>query len=412
MFLAPTVMFLGLWGNESLRVLQQTFFALPAFGALVIAPRRAILRVPISLSFFLLLAWILLSLLWTVDPTQTLYSGRQLLALSLATVITVGLLPVEETYRWLLAGTKFLLVIAAVAIIVDPSTRSTIEFGNQQDAWQAWFPSKNNFGRFLAFATATFAVLERRTFHRFVWIGFAVFMALGARSATTVAALFLLAAVVFWISRYRRLGDEWSGLFAFASAILGLIGVGAAYASTALIVDALGRDLTFTGRTDIWSAVVPAIQERPWRGYGYDALFTQTSSESLDLVRAIGHDAAHSHNGVLDTVSAIGIPGLVLFFGLLVSTLVAALRHLRESIYAAWVFTFIVLMLVFGLVESTYTGDWLLMLVIGRLTLAKLSRSRRVLAEEDILLTEAIRPTLSIDLDAEPVIPPSPVGRT
>lgn len=407
MFLAPTAMFLGVWGYEPLRVVQQTFYALPAFGALIIVPRRAVLRVPISLSFFLLLGWMAMSVLWSVDSGQTIYSVRQLLALSLAAVIAVGLLPVEETFRWLLAGTKFLLVVAAIAIVIDPSTRSTLEFGQRQEAWQAWFPSKNNFGRFLAFATATFALLERRPISRVAWIGFAVFMALGARSATTVAALFLLAAVVWWVTRYKRLGDEWSGLFAFASVILGLIGVAAAYASTALIVEALGRDLTFTGRTDIWSAVVPAIQERPWLGYGYEALFTTRSAESRELIREIGHGAAHSHNGALDTMAAIGIPGLVLFFGLLVSTLVAALRHLRDSTHAAWVFTFIVLMLVFGLVESTYIGDWLGMLVIGRLSLAKLSRSRRVLTEEDTLLSEAIRPTLSIDLDAEPLIPAS-----
>ena len=400
--IAPTGMFFGLWQLGNGGIYQQTVYALPAFGALLVAPRRAILRIPVSISLFLLLGWMALSYMWTIDEAQTQFQVRQQVSLCLAVVIAVGLLPLEETFRWFLRGVKLLLLISLLATIFDSGTRVSIEFGSVLSAWEAWFPSKNNLGRFLAFAIATILWLDRSFWSRVFWCGIAIGLAVGANSATAVAAIFLLVAFSFWTHRYRKLGDELTGVFALVSVFVGLMAVIAAFVSLAVIVDALGRDLTFTGRTDIWDGVLPFIEDRLWYGYGHDALWTLETTESRALARAVGFPPAHAHNSVLNTLAGIGLPGLILYFGLFISTLTAALRHVRKSPIAAWVLSFCLLLLVFATVESVFVTDWLPVLTMGRIAMAKLTRSRRVLEEQDTLLAEAIRPTLSIDLDAEP----------
>ena len=43
------------------------------------------------------------------------------------------------------------------------------------------------------------------------------------------------------------------------------------------VVPLLGKDATLTGRTKIWDAIWRQIQERPWTGYGYSAVWDDKS---------------------------------------------------------------------------------------------------------------------------------------
>ena len=402
MVLSPIAMFFGLFGQPVLSRIQPVMYALPALGALVIAPRKSILRIPVALSVILLLGWMVMSYGWSVDPPATLFGLRQQVSMMLALMVAVGLLPIEESFRWFLAGVKLLLVISIFAVLTDPDARTTLEQTRVEEAWQAWFPSKNQLGRFSVLAFATLLLLDKNKLSKLVYCALAIVLALGAASATAVAGLFMVAGVVFWIGRYRNVGEDWTGLFAVISVMLGVVALVAAFASVAIVVQALGRDLTFTGRTPLWDAIIPLIEAEPITGYGFEAIWTRESAISRELTRVIGFSSANAHNGALDTALSIGIPGLLLFFALLITTLTAALRHLRVSEFAAWTFVFVLLQLVFGSFESTYITDWLGLMVIGRLACAKLTNARRDALQEEQALVEALRPTLGIDLDADP----------
>ncbi|MGI9624178.1 MAG: O-antigen ligase family protein, partial [Acidimicrobiales bacterium] len=356
LLLAPIGMLKGFDTYDPLDGVQRFLFAAPAYAALVLAPRRAIVRIPVSLSLTLLLVWMGLSSLWSIDSAQTLYSLRQDLILAGGLVIAVGLLPVSETYRWFLNGLKLLLLIQIFAVIVDPAARASVEFGQVQDPWRGWMPSKNQLGRFGVLTLTSVLVLDKNLISRIVWSSLALVLIIGSSSATSLGATFVVLLVIFWIRRYQRVGEAWGGVFILASVFMGLIMVILAFASVALIVEALGRDLTFTGRTAVWEAALPLVDDAPWLGYGYEALWTGSTGTSVDLQREIGYGVAHAHNGALDVTLSLGVIGLLLFFGLFMSTLVLSLRHLRTSDYAAWVFMFLILQLIFGAVEATYLG--------------------------------------------------------
>jgi len=49
------------------------------------------------------------------------------------------------------------------------------------------------------------------------------------------------------------------------------------------IANALGRDVTLTGRTSIWAVVLDKISKHPWLGYGYKGFWLGMEGESADV---------------------------------------------------------------------------------------------------------------------------------
>jgi hypothetical protein len=66
----------------------------------------------------------------------------------------------------------------------------------------------------------------------------------------------------------------------------------------------LGRDSTFTGRTDIWAELVPVVKQGPILGCGFGGYWTPET-------RAI-HIVGQAHNGYLEVLMELGFVGLVL----------------------------------------------------------------------------------------------------
>ncbi|MGB8802817.1 MAG: O-antigen ligase family protein [Candidatus Acidiferrales bacterium] len=69
-----------------------------------------------------------------------------------------------------------------------------------------------------------------------------------------------------------------------------------------------GEASTMTGRTGLWTAVWPAIMEKPIMGHGYVA----SRFLSFDLDTDLGWDPPHTHNSFLEPLYNNGIFGLLL----------------------------------------------------------------------------------------------------
>src|SRR5690606_14859865 len=82
------------------------------------------------------------------------------------------------------------------------------------------------------------------------------------------------------------------------------------------------------------------IGDSPWVGQGIGSVWHDRSNPvTQQLVREIGFDAAHAHNGILDVLLATGVVGLVAIVALLASSLrtgVTALRHRSTSGFGRW----------------------------------------------------------------------------
>jgi exopolysaccharide production protein ExoQ len=88
------------------------------------------------------------------------------------------------------------------------------------------------------------------------------------------------------------------------------------------ILGLMGRDLTFSGRTNIWQAVFDAVMQRPLLGYGYAAFWQGLQGASSNIILTLGWAVPHAHNGFLEVWLQLGFVGL----SLLIVTLVVAIR--------------------------------------------------------------------------------------
>jgi O-antigen ligase len=82
-----------------------------------------------------------------------------------------------------------------------------------------------------------------------------------------------------------------------------------------------GKDLTFSGRAQIWAAVVEHIQMRPLLGSGYGAYWVGPTpgTESYRLIQILfGFYPYSAHNGYLDVLNDLGFVGLACLGGYLI----------------------------------------------------------------------------------------------
>lgn len=144
-------------------------------------------------------------------------------------------------------------------------------------AWQGIFTNKNSLGQAMAIGIATTLIVavmrrrERRPIALLICTALiCLVLLIGSQSMTSLVVLF----IALFIGAGGLIGESARGRrylsFAFLAAGLVLLCVALNFDST---IGLLGRDSSFTGRTDIWPDVIDAIGRRPWLGYGYDTFW-------------------------------------------------------------------------------------------------------------------------------------------
>jgi O-antigen ligase len=114
---------------------------------------------------------------------------------------------------------------------------------------------------------------------------------------------------------------------------LNTLGLGSvAFPPLASVSASLPLDATFTGRTDIWRFALDKIPSHLFLGHGFSAFWNSESvrTAAMDVGSWVG-DAAHAHNGYLDAVLAMGLPGLALALWAFVAQPLIDLRHAIRS---------------------------------------------------------------------------------
>jgi exopolysaccharide production protein ExoQ len=234
-------------------------------------------------------------------------------------------------------GTAVLLSVVVALLLphygVTGSMLMLAEDARHVGAWRGLYAHKNIFGIVMVLSATIFCLVKVERRRWIVWTGFSISVALILLS-TSKTALILLLTFIALLPLYRALRWNYSLVVPFFIAVI-LIGGGVAawfLDNATVILSALGRDLTFTGRTDIWAAVINKIWERPWAGYGYHVFWLGVVDNSIELWSpTTSHfiKPAHAHNGFLDVLLDIGILGLFLFTFSYVKVCLQAIKYLR-----------------------------------------------------------------------------------
>jgi O-antigen ligase len=351
--------------------------SLVPFGVLLLVPASTVRNMTISMQPVLLAGWVALSTAWSFDPERTGFLVRLELPMVLGFVIVAAVLHEIDLMKFLLHAARVTLAISVLATILLPSTRSGIWFGDEVLAgWHGLFPHKNDMGPFLALTFGIVLAADHNRLTRLPTLAVTAVMVAGSQSVTALTTTLVLIAAYMWLRANRRVDDRLLAITVVSTLALATGAAMGARAGLPIFLEATGKDPTFSGRTHIWEAVIGAIGEKPWIGYGREGLFFSPPNDlSLELWREIGFRAPHSHNGLLDLVLQVGIIGLVLYGALFTSTVMSAVRSYRRhedfGIFSLMVLASIA---VASLSEPVFIGPYLALLSAIRIVGLRLDR--------------------------------------
>jgi O-antigen ligase len=121
------------------------------------------------------------------------------------------------------------------------------------------------------------------------------------------------------------------------------------------LIKALGRDMTFTGRANIWAEVTPATVN-PIVGAGYWNFWGGPGG--FKISQAMQTVVPNAHCGYVDIYLDGGIIGLILLFLVLVTSGVRIIgylgSHRDETRYFRVRLAFLVVAIIYNLAESTF----------------------------------------------------------
>lgn len=317
----PAPFFLG-GGGDSLsgqgNAFRQVAYLMVFMGALLAAgvlrsPRRVFAIPP---EVVLVLLWCALSLSWAIQPGIAM----RRLALTVMVVWSVFLLVRQAGYQRTILAFRLvlpvILVINFAAIFLMP-TIGIHQTGEALDpgligAWRGILGQKNYAGPVCAL-TILFFLFDGRSLHlsvRVALIAAASVFLVGTESKTSmgVLAASIAAGAGFRVyrPRYRLLALHLATL-----ALLTILVLAWTWRDTLLAP--FSREDALTGRVQIWPVLLAYARDNGWRGAGYGS-FWNIGEASPVYHYTLGwvSSLASGHNGYLDLLVQIGVPGLAL----------------------------------------------------------------------------------------------------
>lgn len=304
-----------------------------------LGPFLQLLRQEPALPAFIVL--LMASAAWSPVPVETLRQGVLLFGIMFVGYWLVVRFPLHE-----------ILGMAAVAFGVGALMQMFVikflpAYGALGDGWVGVFKNRNVFGRHLTLAILTTFIAARvHRRHRMVLYASAlamVFMLLNANSKTSLVGAIgtTVMTAVFVLFRARRT------LYGAVVIVVSTVTVGVivfALGNLEVITSRLNRDVSLTGRTQIWETMIPEIMKRPVWGYGWNGFFTNDWYGPARPIYLLGlGQVAHAHNALLQYAANLGLVGAGLALLITLRLIVRGARIVRYYDGAAGLFP-----LVFG----------------------------------------------------------------
>lgn len=275
----------------------------------------------------------LLSVTWSGDPDLAFRRSSALLLTTLFALFLATRFDGRELVNCLLASLLIYCVASAFLIVAIPRigvhTAGDTLFYEHVGSWRGLSPFKNDFGRIVTFAALLFITVAltrpRGNLGFFAAAALATALAAGSRSGQAISLLVLCFAALAYILALGRMAPRTRAAFVVMSLPSGILLAVAGDSLVALALEALGKNPTLTGRTEIWAAVLDAMHGNLLLGGGYGAGWK--TLVSLKMQETLGRVIGHPHNGYLGVVIDIGVVGLL--------TVALALFTLAQRVYLA-----------------------------------------------------------------------------
>jgi exopolysaccharide production protein ExoQ len=225
-------------------------------------------------------------------------------------------------------------------------------------AWYGVFSHKNELGKMMVLSIVVFLVLLKRESGQRALLrcacGLSFLLLLLSRSTTSVVGI---AAILAFFPFCSMLSRNIGRVIKVVLAMCASVALGCYWAGDYLwrIPELFGKDITLTGRLQLWILCIAMALRQPWLGYGYNAFWLGPGSPSERLWAVMPWDAPQAHNGLLEVWLELGLLGVIIFVAGFTLYLVRAIGFLRDSkaVEAAWPLLFLALMVMNNLTETT-----------------------------------------------------------
>jgi O-antigen ligase len=258
----------------------------------------------------------LASFFWSVEPKEAFRNAFIMCLLWIALpmlMFRMGLVLATRCSLYIIAWICILSCFVALAFPhIGIHDGREIAQSSHTGRWRGIFAHKNMLGPWAAYGSVflfTHAELSPKSF-LFLWLAriSALICLVMAKSATgVVAACLLICSFVFFRS-IRTVGLATTAVYSFISVIV--FAVFYIYFGD-ILFDLLGRDSTFTGRTELWAFAWGYIWQHPLLGLGYQLLGGTVFTDRVEVVfgQALGPES-----GYLSLLLDSGFIGASLFF--------------------------------------------------------------------------------------------------
>lgn len=186
-------------------------------------------------------------------------------------------------------------------------------------------------------------------------------------TSQTSTIIFILSIIIFTLISLLRNSLEYIKVNIFLILLILVISIYLGFIE--IIVDLSGRDMTFTGRTILWTELIKIGAKHPFEGVGYGSFWLEGLAHNLWNIPGLGWKPSSAHNGYIGVYLHLGIIGLFLLFLLIKSSFNKITHGLFIDIKTAkFKMVLLIAIIIYNTTESSFTKAqsfiWLIFLLI------------------------------------------------
>jgi O-antigen ligase len=342
-------------GDPLIQVILSAIYLISLF-LIILRWRRFIYVAKTNILLLLLTGLALVSALWSSDPIFTLHRGVALVGTTIFGIYLASRYSLKEQLQLLAWAFGIAALLSLLFVIIPPHYGITTK-GGYAGTGRGIYYSKNALGLVMALSSIVFLLLalSKSKYKWFNWLAFGLSFCLLLLS-TAKGPLLTLITVIVLLPIYKALRWHYSLRIPFLISVVSLSGVvGTLFLSNAeTIFGALGKDITLTGRTQLWYLLFDLGLQHPWLGYGYSSFWRGWDGPSAKVWSLLFWQPRHSHNGILQLWLDLGLVGVLLFTLSFIQASVKAVAWVRstKTMEYFWSLIFLAFMLLNNVTES------------------------------------------------------------
>lgn len=325
-----------------------------------------------SWPLLLLPAWSTASALWSVEPAWSFRSGLEFFL-----TVAVGILAAYCIKpKTLIIGLLSALMVIALICVAQPGTLAA---ASENSPVAGIFGSKNAFSAVISLlAFVSIAVLmdkDQPLFFRAASIGglalspILLYLGRSLDAILSVCFTIIIFLAVRFLARFDHKIRLMVGIFILLSGLSLTLFLSFAEFDPVLILNALGKDATLTGRTHLWSRAIDFIAERPILGIGCNAFWRMDNLGARELWYSAGVPMGagfNFHNEYLDAWVGLGVVGFGMVLGYLFVVSKRVIKGILGSMSPEQYFAFLLFIpyIIRSLVETGIFGPFNLNMVL------------------------------------------------